>query len=50
MYVTRNITNKSLYRDIPAKVSNGGARYTRVMPLFLCCSNETYIKRGETRE
>jgi hypothetical protein len=47
MYITQEITNISLFRDIPAKLSNGGARYTRVTPLFVCCSNETYIKRGK---
>jgi hypothetical protein len=46
MYLTREITNISLYRDIPAKVSNGGARYTRVTLLFVCCS-KTYIKKGK---
>jgi hypothetical protein len=31
----------------PCKSEQGGARYARVTPLFLYCSNDTYIKRGK---
>jgi hypothetical protein len=45
MYLTWEITNISLYRDIPAKVSNGRTKYTKITLLFRCCGNDTYIKR-----
>jgi hypothetical protein len=47
MYITWAITNISLYRDIPAEVSNGGTRDTRVTPLFGVVEMIHILKEGK---